>query len=370
MKKLYSIPFLAQLLAFEPNTYPINTHYRFNIVSQVFILLRFVYTSLFSFRPIPLLSRSHADIAFTFFDNESKIINILNIEHKENIILYQANLPATSFIPISLIITCIPDLIFFSVSCVRFYGFSSLQSISHPLISFLIFRYFSDLFLPDFRNIFNCVITTNCAHPYSLAVHAAAKVNYIESRFYEHTITPSNLVRTIDYDLIYTFSKLSYQRFLKLSLSSNLQYIPVHSLYIPDAVLVPKNPSTIGICVNDMDDPDSIFELIFALQSLPVTISIRDHPGNPNRYYFKQNCDKYNIPYNSNYGEGISGFIQSNSLIICGNSNVMIDCLRAQSPVVHFWSGTPDLFDVLGIASSYNIFSVNNVQNLLKSFDF
>ena len=52
----------------------------------------------------------------------------------------------------------------------------------------------------------------------------------------------------------------------------------------------------------------------------------------------------------------ISGFIQSNSLIICGNSNVMIDCLRAQSPVVYFWSGASDLFDVLG-CQLFNILS-------------
>jgi hypothetical protein len=228
-------------------------------------------------------------------------------------------------------------------------GARAARNFAMPFIGYLIYLHLREEFARmSFRPT---VLTTNLVHPLSLAAHLAARASGLRTVFWEHAMTPRLIIRAErGYDEYHLNCEHTRRAFIEAAIEPQRLFLK-SDVVSPRAVPLALAPRRVGVCVNDLDELGHTRELLRALERAGYETVLRAHDSDIRFRRLRRLARECRATF-SNAGQStITTFMGEVDLVIAGNSNVLLDCLRAAKPVLYFWPGEPQLFDYYGVVA-------------------
>jgi hypothetical protein len=330
---------LVKELGREANTPHINNAYRKGVVVSALILVRFLMAALMSHKPAPL-PRS-GTLAFYLFRNERTAIE----EHVvktgaawQSVVIDVNTASGVDFSGVAVAsVFLLPG---FLLRLTRAHGLKALQRFAHPFIAYLTFHVLERELRACERS--TVVVTTNMIHPMSIAIHCAAAAVGLRTVFLEHAMTPRSIARDLGYDELLVRSQHTHDMLVDVGIPKHrIRVLPYWDV-LPQAVPIePARVARVGFAVNDLDDIDCVIDVVKRLMSMNKRCEVRVHDSDRRLDTFRKLAARLGYEVSSAAASSIFDFVRRQDLIVVGNSNVLLDCLRAGVPAVYFWSGDP-----------------------------
>jgi hypothetical protein len=109
--------------------------------------------------------------------------------------------------------------------------------------------------------------------------------------------------------------------------------------------------------------------LLKALGGGGVAVKLRAHDSDIRFRRLKRLSVECGVSFSNAAESTIAAFMREVDLVIAGNSNVLLDCLRAGKPVLYFWPGEPALFDYYGIVAAAGCEHFTRASDLVSRID-
>jgi len=251
------------------------------------------------------------------------------------------------------------DALRFVVAVVRRKGVRYLSRLSIPLLAWLLYKTFCELL---HERQLRAIVTTNMQHPASIAVHRAARKCGQAALFHEHATTPSLVFSDRGYERL--FVNFEHTRRMMIARGAAPEKVQVLGTLGVRRVEPPSQLRTVGICINDLDSPESVEAVTAELQRRGLAVSYRLHDADPRLGYFRERAGALGLGFSSARASRIGEYLGSVDLVVAGNSNVVADALLAGKPVVYYWPGADELFDYYGFVGYYELPHARNLQAL------
>lgn len=343
-------------LFFEQTTSLISQAYSGSLLKS---LLSLFYKFLYFTRLKICRSSISPDVYISFFNNEKNAINeYLKIRNISALHLYLGDRNLIGFILDGKKIEIYQDILQFT----RYICEKKIHDrrMDIPLIAFLLRRQVRYLIR---KNGIKNIVTTNMQHPYSIACAQAALDEGISSTFLEHATTP----RAVLHDRYYSKYIVNFPHTKKLleqhgHNGKDIEVIHDYHIKIRKIDRVDK----IIYCINDLDSTSGVQCVLELMSKLPTDTVLRVHESDGRVDYFKQLSRSLSIDFSLAGKSHISSLYSKSSLFVCGNTNVLADCIINAQPVIYLWQGPENLFDFYGIVDSYDIPKFTNAANAIK----
>jgi len=230
-------------------------------------------------------------------------------------------------------------------------GWAAIRDFAYPFIGYLVFMHLQ----VEFRKLIRkpLIVTTNLLHPLSVGIHLAARQAKLPTIFWEHAITPRIVARDMGYDEYYVKCSHTRLSFIEAGVEeSQVKLIEPSVGMLPAPLADTSLLVRIGVSVNDLDDLTHVNQLVSLLLRLGRECVLRVHDSDKRLYELAGLAEKLEIRLSNAAHSCITEFMREVDLIIAGNSNVVLDCLRAGTRVIYYWPGDPMLFDYNGIVAA------------------
>lgn len=230
-------------------------------------------------------------------------------------------------------------------------GIRYLGRLTYPLLAWLLYCALCKLLVgkPSVT-----LVTTNMVHPLSIACARAAVDSGQTSVFFEHATTP----RIVFHDRGYARYVVQFPHTRLMMIELGAAPDTVFALHGDRALLKAERPTslkTVGICINELDSIDTIYDLTHVFMNAGIKVILRVHDADPRSKQIAQWASHKNLGFESAKDSPIDTLFGRVDLIVAGNSNVLADALIAQKLVFYYWSGTPMMFDYYGLVAYYQL---------------
>jgi hypothetical protein len=362
----YEIDLVADLF-FEQEDKILGTCYKSGFIYSIYVIFR-----AFKFFSIKEKIHSHLQLeegtrtAVVFFLNELNAIQKSHNDYRvDNIIKLSTN--NLSIIRSELgIKKTIIEIFNFILLTRKYKGFQYFRKMGYPTLGWLLYKTFSSIL----ENVNNAtIITTNMQHPLSIGVATAAFVTDNKSEFYEHSMTPKKVMHRRRYnilnvDLRHTAVALQDKKIVNSCDTINILKKNMH----PSIEFNISNVKLIGVCVNDLDSLNEVEMIIKLLINLHYNVKLRVHDADSRYRVIQKLSEKYKTPIESAKSTHIVDYLNKVDLVICGNSNVLIDAVKHKTPVVYYWNGDQALYDYYGIVRYFKLTTARSKEDLKSIF--
>lgn len=247
----------------------------------------------------------------------------------------------------------------------RLKGWVAVRTFAYPFVGYLEYLYFRELFSKLSSR--PRVVTANLMHPLSVGIHLGARAAGLPTAFWEHAMTPRMIARDMGYDDYYVNCRHTQQSFLDAGVDARrVHMIETDSELMPTPLGDPERLMRIGVAVNDLDDLIDVESLVAKLRTLKRTVVLRIHDSDKRFTAWSEMALRHKIDVSNATQTRIADFMLEIDLMIAGNSNVILDCLRKGTRVLYFWQGDPALFDYYGIVTAVRCAYVTSLEELTE----
>lgn len=243
-------------------------------------------------------------------------------------------------------------------------GALAVRNFAMPFIGYLVYQQLVREFMVLHSR--PAVLTTNLVHPLSRAAHLAAKACGLRTLFWEHAMSPRIMIPTaLGYDECHVNCEHTRQAFIEGGIpASNVMLIGDRTS--PCAVPMTITPKRVAVCVNDLDSLLDTRTLVQKLVAARFEVVLRVHDSDIRFRQLRTMAVECRTSFSNAAESPIASFIADVDLVITGNSNVLLDCLRVDKPVVYLWPGDPKLFDYYGIVAASECLHFSRADNLVS----
>jgi len=243
-------------------------------------------------------------------------------------------------------------------------GWVGMRDFAYPFIGYLVFVHLRFEFhnLPSKPRI----VTTNLMHPLSVGIHLAARDAGLSTIFWEHAMTPRIVARDMGYEEYYVNCSHTRMSFIEAGVPESRVKLIESSVDLVPTPLTGMVLTRIGVSVNDLDDLADVEQVVMLLGRLQRTCILRVHDSDKRFHELKKLAARHSIELSNAAHSRITDFMREVDLVIAGNSNVVLDCLRAGMRVIYYWPGDPTLFDYYGIVTAARCEYATNMADLAR----
>ena len=354
-------------LFFEQEDKVLGVCYKSGFINSIYVIFRALkfFSIKAKFNSHPQL-KGGSRIAVVFFLNELNAIQKSHNDYRvDNIIKLSTN--NLSIIRSELgIKKTIIEIFNFILLTRKYKGFQYFRKMGYPTLGWLLYKAFSSM-LESVSHA--TIITTNMQHPLSIGVATAVFLTDNKSEFYEHAMTPKKVMHrrrynVLNVDLKHTAVALQDKKVANSCDTVNVLKKNIH----PNIEFNISNINVIGVCVNDLDSLDEVETIIKSLINLHYNVKLRVHDSDPRYSVIQKWSEKYKISIENAKSTYIADYLNKVDLVICGNSNVLMDAVRHKTPVVYYWNGDQAFYDYYGIVKYLKLPTASSKEDLKSIF--
>jgi hypothetical protein len=361
---------LIDRLIFEPLKYPINKGYR-NSLPRSLLTLAYLYA-----RSQVSATRPPADLrgdvlCFGVFKNELQALEEavdLNPHWRK----VPIGFPALSGADWRAVMRPAPLLLPGFMRCIaRLGGALAVRNFVYPFVGLLVFEHFRQVFAAlEHRPT---IVTANLVHPISVGVHLAALDAGLSTIFWEHAMTPRFMAKDSGYAQYYVHCEHTRRSFIEGGIAeSRVRLIRPQAIGRAVPIAARSRLARIAVSVNDLDELPHVEAVARLLRGLGRTVVLRVHDSDRRLPALRELARRTGCELSSAVETPINEFVTTVDLVIAGNSNVVLDCVKARMPVLYYWPGDPQLFDYYGIVAAAGCEHANSpaaLQAILETID-
>ena len=349
-------------LVFESLTTPLNNGYRKSLVRSL-ATVAFLYAE--SRRAAPVqLDLSGEALCFGYFKNELSAIDKAVTLH-----------PEWRKVPISLhrltgldwreVFGPAPVMLSkFLREIAGIGGWRALRDFAYPFVGLLIMNYLQPRFAA-LQSRLPLIVTTNLVHPLSVGVHLAAVGAGLPTAFWEHAMTPSMVAGNLGFSRYFVNCSHTRDAFIDANVPATaVELIEAAVEVIPVPLGDVSLKLRIGVSVNDLDALTDVERTVRRVGELGHIVVLRVHDSDQRFRRLAKIAVRQGVALSNAARSGINQFMAEVDLIVAGNSNVVLDCLRARKPVIYFWPGESRLFDYYGVVKAAGCASATSYAEL------
>lgn len=246
-------------------------------------------------------------------------------------------------------------------------GARAVRNFAMPFVGYLLYQHLLGVFCALRSR--PAILTTNLVAPLSLSVHLAAKACGLRTIFWEHAMTPRLVIHVArGYDHYHLNCEHTRQAFIEDGTSADRLSL-IGNQASPRALPLSEAMRRIGVCVNDLDGLSDTRELLQALVASGFETTLRVHDSDIRFRELSRMAGECRVSFSNAAKSTIAAFMGDVDLVIAGNSNVLLDCLKAGKPVVYFWPGDSKLFDYYGIVAAAGCLHFTGAAQIASHLD-
>jgi hypothetical protein len=231
---------------------------------------------------------------------------------------------------------------------------SNGKSRAMPLLGWLLYRHLVDP-APE-RSEPSRYVVANIIHPALVGAMFAFARRGVPVDFVEHAMTPRVLMRPLPIDDAYILSAHTvdgWRQELPTS-TTRLHLLGDPSAYRPSRNPLPVEPRVL-VCVNPADTLDGIASALRAVVAVGGKPTVRLHDADARASSVTSLASSLGARVSLASRSPITADLDQSDLVICGNSNALMDSVRRQRRVVYFWPDEPSRFDFYGFVRYYDV---------------
>jgi len=356
---------IVKRLVFECLTYPINKGYRNSFIASCVSLMLVHIRSRNASPAVPL--PDSPVLCFGAFRNEMSVIDQVIREHPD---WHARKLDHRGVTGIDWrsVLASTPVLVLpFIRAAWAVGGARAVRNFFMPFMGYLVYQHL----LCQFAALRSrpSVLVTNLVHPLSVAVHMAAKDSGLYTIFWEHAMTPRAMIsKARCYHECHLNCEHTRLAFVEEGIPADRAKL-IRGGHCPHAVMPARLPRRVGVCVNDLDSLSDTHKLLAALVKARCEGVLRVHDSDIRLRKLKRLAGKYGMAFSNAAQSNLMEFMKDLDVVIAGNSNVVLDCIRAYKPVIYFWPGERSLFDYYGIVSATGCLNFASTDELVSYLD-
>jgi hypothetical protein len=352
----------ARRLVFECLATPLNNGYRKNLARSL-ATVAFLYAK--SRRAAPVqLDLSGEALCFGYFKNELSAIDKAVKLH-----------PGWRKVPVSLhrltgldwreVFGPAPRMLpKFLGEIAGIGGWQALRDFAYPFVGLLIMNYLQPRFAA-LRAPLPLIVTTNLVHPLSVGVHLAALGAGLPTAFWEHAMTPRMIAGDLGFSRYFVNCSHTRDAFIDANVPATaVELIEAAVEVVPVSLGEVASKRRIGVSVNDLDALADVERTVRRVCGLGHTVVLRVHDSDQRFRHLAKIAARHGVALSNAARSGIQQFVTEVDLVVAGNSNVVLDCLRARKPVIYFWPGESRLFDYYGVVRAAGCASATSYAEL------
>lgn len=243
-------------------------------------------------------------------------------------------------------------------------GWRALRDFAYPFVGLLIMNYLQPRFAA-LQSRLPLIVTTNLVHPLSVGVHLAALGAGLPTAFWEHAMTPRMVAGDLGFSCYFVNCSHTRDAFIDAGVpAAAVQLIEAAVEVVPVPLGKVDSKRRIGVSVNDLDALANIECTVHRVRDLGYTVVLRVHDSDQRFRELAKIAARHGVALSNAARSPIQQFMVEVDLIIAGNSNVVLDCLKARKPVIYFWPGESRLFDYYGVVKAAGCASATSYAEL------
>lgn len=359
--------YLVMDLFFEQDNKTLGALYKGNFVKSIYVVFRAL-----KFFRIKAKDHSHTQLkegsrtAVVFFLNELRAIQNAHDGYKVDSIIKLSTKNLQIILDELGLKKTIIEICNFVLLTKKYKGFQHFNKIGYPVLGWLLYKAFSSKLESESHVT---IITTNMQHPLSIGIATAAFVTNNKSEFYEHAMTPKEVMHRRRYDVLNVNFEHTAVALQNKKVTDSRDTVNVfNENKCHDIKFNIFNINVIGVCVNDLDSLNDIEIIIKFLTNQYYDVKLRLHDADPRYGVIQKLSEKYKVPIESSKYTYIVDYLNKIDLLVCGNSNVLLDALNNKTPVVYYWNGAQALYDYYGIVEHLKLLTANSKEDLKNIF--
>lgn len=248
-------------------------------------------------------------------------------------------------------------------------GYESLRSFAHGYIGYLVYRYLMVVGSQGIKGV--TLLTTNMVSPLSIAINEYGQSMGYATYYLEHAMTPKPAFHGMKYSRYFVRSSHTKKMLKDLGIDENIIYI--NDKYKYDYQIQNFRNyhfKNIGIAINDEDNPDEVFKLIFNLVENNYKVHIRIHDADIRFNLFKKMANKFEVKIESAKLRPIKFYLDEVDFVFVGNTSVILDAVIANVPVCYFFPGNNAIYDYYGLVAEIKCPTIERAEDFNRAFDF
>jgi hypothetical protein len=231
---------------------------------------------------------------------------------------------------------------------------SNGKSLAMPLLGWVLYRHLAEP-APG-RGDPSRYVVANIVHPMLVGALFAFARRGVPVDFVEHAMTPRLLMRPLPIDDAYILSAHTIHAWQHAipSSTTRLHFIGNPLTSRSARYPLPVRPRVL-ICVNPADTLNSIGAALRAVTAAGGKATVRFHEADPRASSVTSLVASLDARVSLASRSPITADLDQCDLVICGNSNALMDSVRRSRRVVYFWPDDPARFDFYDFVRYYDV---------------